>query len=126
MSNKYLPSESWKYQQSLYNNFNNNLLSGISQGLSLYYPEKDITLYKQIDTKPLDNVNFDNLNKQLDENDNLYNNAKSSVSGGLSGIMQGTGEGINKFITGALGIDSNAIKTYIGLFLVFLLVYKKL
>lgn len=121
----YLPSESWKYQQSLYNNFNNTLLSGINQGLSLYNPEKDLTLYKPIDTKPLDAVNFDDINKKLDENNNLYNNAKSTISGGLSGLIQGSGEGLNNYISNTLGIDSNGIKTYIGLFLIFLLIYKK-
>ena len=121
----YLPSESWKYQQTLYSNFNNNLISGINQGLSLYNPEKDLTLYKQIDTKPLDSINFDNINKKLDENNNLYNNAKSTVSGGLSGLIQGSGEGFNNYISNTLGIDSNGIKTYIGLFLIFLLIYKK-
>ena len=29
MSNKYLVNESWKYQQSLYSSFNNELMSGI-------------------------------------------------------------------------------------------------
>jgi hypothetical protein len=75
MSNKYLPSDSWRYQQSLYSNFNNNLLSGINQGLSLYSPEKDITLYKPLDYKPLDNISFDNINQKIDENNNLYNKA---------------------------------------------------
>jgi hypothetical protein len=52
----YLPSDSYKYKISLYNNFNNQLLSGISQGLSLYSPDEDIKLYKPLDFKPLDNV----------------------------------------------------------------------
>lgn len=123
---KYLPSDSYKYQLSLYSSFNNDLLRGMSQGLSLYNPEKDLTLYKPIDTKPLDNVSFDKINKQIDENDNYFNNAKSIISGSLSGAMEGSGNGLNKFITNTIGIDSNGIKTYIGLFLVFLLLYKKL
>ena len=124
---KYLPSDSYKYQLFLYSSFNNDLLRGISQGgLSLYNPENDLTLYKPIDTKPLDNVSFDKINKQIDENDNYFNNAKSIISGGLSGAMEGSGNGLNKFITNTIGIDSNGIKTYIGLFLVFLLFYKKL
>ena len=126
MSNKYLPSDSWKYQQSLYSDFNNNLLSGLSQGLNLYDPQTDLTLYKKTEISKLDNISFDKINKQIDENDNLYNNAKSTISGGLSGALEGTGDGLNKFFTNTLGIDSNGIKTYIGLFLVFLLIYKKL
>ena len=130
MSNKYLPSDSWKYQQSLYSNFNNSLLSGLNQGLNLYDPQTDLTLYKKTDISKLDNISFDKINKQIDENDNLYNNAKSTISGGLSGVLEGTGDGLNKFFSNTLGIDSNGIsngiKTYIGLFLVFLLIYKKL
>ncbi len=126
MSNKYLPSDSWKYQQSLYSNFNNSLLSGLNQGLNLYDPQTDLTLYKKTDISKLDNISFDKINKQIDENDNLYNNAKSTISGGLSGVLGGTGDGLNKFISNTLGIDSSGIKTYIGLFLVFLLIYKKL
>ena len=116
MSNKYLPSDSWKYNQSLYSSFNNELLSGLSQGLNLYGPEKDLTLYKNTDISKLDNISFDKINKQIDENDNLFNNAKATISGGLSGVLEGTGDGINKLIVNSLGIDGNAMKTYIGLF----------
>ena len=123
MSNKYLPNESWKYSQSLYSSFNNNLLSGLSQGLNLYDPQKDLTLYKQTDYKPLDNVNFDKINKDIDTNDNYYNNAKSAISGGLNGTLQGIGQGLGKglhdFAFNLFGIDMDGIKTYIGLFLVF-------
>ena len=90
MSNQYLPSESWKYKQSLYSNFNNQLLSGINSGLSLYDRETDTTLYKSTDYKPLDNVNFDDINQKLKDNysknDDIYNNVKASVSGLLSGV----------------------------------------
>jgi len=62
MSNKYLVNESWKYQQSLYSSFNNELMSGIRQNLSLYNPQKDLTLYKNTDLKPLENINLDDNN----------------------------------------------------------------
>ena len=87
----YLPSESYKYQQSLYNSFNNELLSGIQQGLSLYSKDEDIKLYKPLDFKPLDAVNFNDINKRLDENDNIYNNTKSVVSGTLNGLLGDAG-----------------------------------
>lgn len=125
MSIKYLPSDSYKYSQSLYSSFNNNLISGISQGLSLYSPDQDIKLYKPLDFKPLDNINFDEVNDRLKTNENIYNNTKSSLSGALSGLFEGTGKGLNEFATNFLGIDSAGLKTYIGLFLVFLLIYKK-
>ena len=130
MSNRYLPNESWKYKQSLYSSFNNELLNGLSQGLNLYSPEKDLTLYKPTDYKPLDNVNFDQINKDIDTNDNYYNNAKSAVSGGISGTIEGIGQGLGKgfhdFAFNLFGIDTDGIKTYIGLFLVFLIIYKKI
>ena len=130
MSNKYLPNEAWKYKESLYSSFNNELLSKLTQGLNLYDPQKDLTLYKQTDYKPLDNVNFDQINKDIDTNDNYYNNAKSAVSGGISGTIEGIGQGLGKgfhdFAFNLFGIDTDGIKTYIGLFLVFLIIYKKI
>ena len=49
--------------------FNNQLLSGINQGLSLYDPITDTKLYKTIDYDPLDKVNFYDINKKLNERD---------------------------------------------------------
>jgi hypothetical protein len=123
---KYLPSDSYKQQLSLYSSFNNNLLSGLSQGLNLYSPQQDLTLYKQIDTKPLDNVSFDKINKQIDDNENIFNNVKSTISGGLSGTLEGVSDGLNKFMVNSLGLDSNAIKTYIGILLLFIIILKKI
>ena len=77
MSNKYLPSDNWKYRESLYSDFNNNLLSGLSQGLNLYDPLTDLTLYKKTDISKLDNISFDKINKQIDEND--QSSTKQSV-----------------------------------------------
>ena len=118
-----LPNYAYQYQTSLYNNFNNELILGHNQGLALYNYDTDLSLYKNIDTKPLDNVNFDDINKKLDENDNLYNNAKATISGGINGVLEGTGKGINNFIYETLGGDK--IKTYIGVFLLFLILFKK-
>lgn len=130
MSNKYLPNESWKYKESLYSSFNNELLGGLSQQLNLYDPQKDLTLYKKTDISKLDNVNFDQINKDLDNNNNYYNNAKSALSGGISGTIQGIGQGLGKglhdFVFSVFGIDIDGIKTYIGLFLIFLIIYKKI
>ena len=125
-----LPNNSWVYKQSLYSDFNNELLSGLSQGLNLYNSEKDLTLYKKTDISKLDNVNFDQINKDLDKNNNYYNNAKSALSGGISGTIQGIGQGLGKglhdFVFSVFGIDIDGIKTYIGLFLVFSIIYKKI
>jgi hypothetical protein len=117
----YLPSDSWKYQQSLYSSFNNELSKGIIK-VYLYDFNTDLNLYKPLDFKPLDNVNFDSINKRLDENDNLFNNAKSTISGGLSGLFDGAGKGVNNFFNDSLGLDKSAITTYLGLFLLFLII----
>ena len=122
----YLPSESWKYQQSLYNSFNNNLLSGIQQGLSLYSPEQDIKLYKPLEFKPLDKVNFDDINKKIDENDNIYNNVKATVSGGINGLLSDAGSNLNSFFSNLLGVDESKIKTYLVISLISIVILKKL
>ncbi len=101
-------------------------MSGIQQGLSLYSPDEDIKLYKPLDFKPLDNVNFNDINKRLDENDNLYNNAKAVVSGGINGILKDSGSNLNTFFSNLLGIDESKVFTYLGLFLLSLVIFKKL
>ena len=137
MAQKYLPNDSWKYQQSLYSNFNNNLLSGISSGLSLYSPEEDIKLYKPLDYKTLDNLSFDDINKKIDENNSLFNNAKSIIEGTISGTAAGgsdginivfekLGVGINKFAKEAFGLEGNNIYIFMGLFLSGIIIIKKI
>ena len=69
MSRYRLPNEDYKYELSLYSNFNNQLLSGINSGLSLYNKETDTKLYRPTNTKPLDAVNFDVINEDLDKYD---------------------------------------------------------
>ena len=121
-----LPSESWKYQQSLYNSFNNNLLSGLQQGLTLYSPDEDIKLFKPLDYKPLDKVNFDDINKKIEENDNIYNNVKATVSGGLNGLLSDAGSNLNSFFSNLLGVDESKIKTYLVISLISIVILKKL
>lgn len=122
----YLPSESWKYQQSLYNSFNNNLLSGLQQGLTLYSPDEDIKLFKPLEFSKLDNVNFDDINKKIDENDNIYNNVKATVSGGLNGLLSDAGSNLNSFFSNLLGVDESKIKTYLVISLISIVILKKL
>ena len=121
-----LPSESWKYQQSLYNSFNNNLLSGLQQGLTLYSPDEDIKLFKPLEFKPLDKVNFDDINKKIDENDNIYNNVKATVSGGINGLLSDAGSNLNSFFSNLLGVDESKIKTYLVISLISIVILKKL
>ena len=88
----YLPSDKYKNKIILYNDFNNELMRGINQGLNIYSPDKDLTLYKTIDTKDLEKVNFDEINNDLNINRDIDNNVKSL----FSGVISGTGEGIKK------------------------------
>ena len=134
---KILPSENYKTNLTYFGNFNNQLLSGLNQGLNLYDSETDLKLYKTIDYKPLDRVNFDDVNKQLDENyshnDDLYNNAKSVVSGAVNGAVTT----INKIADDTVGnvardmdrfrkyVEQN-IKNVLIFSAVFLIVYKKI
>jgi hypothetical protein len=76
MSNKYLVNESWKYQQSLYSSFNNELMNGLKNNLTLYNPQKDLTLYKNTDLKPLENINLDDINNS----DKSINNDKKKFN----------------------------------------------
>ena len=134
MSTYRLPNEEWKYRQSLYSNFNNQLLSGINSGLSLYDRDTDTKLYKNTDWKPLDKVNFDVINDDLDKydknynkQDDIYNNSKSAIAGVIAGINKSTDdtiENIKDSLNNILNFDG--IKTYLGLFLLFLIEYKKI
>ena len=47
-----LPDEYYKNGLVYNASFNNELLSGINQGLSLYSKEQDTKLYRPLDTKP--------------------------------------------------------------------------
>ncbi len=114
----FLPSDKYKNKIILYNDFNNDLMRGINQGLTLYSPDKDLTLYKTIDTKDLEKVNFDDINKDLNINRDIDNNVKSF----FSGVISGTGEGIKNI----LGFDTKTIVTYLGLFLLAIIIFKKI
>ena len=130
MSSYRLPSEDWKFKQSLFSNFNNQLLAGHNQGLSLYNYDTDTNLYKNTDTKPLDAVSFDVINNDLDKYDNNYNkqddiyhNSKASISGAISAIGQTGDDYIQRTINEIKKLftfDTSGLKTYGGLFILFI------
>ena len=132
MSRYRLPNEDWKYKESLYSNFNNQLLSGINSGLSLYDRETDTKLYKNTDWKPLDAVNFDVINNDLDKydtnynkQDDLYNNSKASIAGAIAGINKSTDDTIENLKNDIKNLfNFDGLKTYAGLFLLFLILIK--
>ncbi len=67
-----LPDDRYKNNLIYQNAFNTNLISGLNQGLTLYSPEYDLKLYNYLDTKPIESVSFNEINKTLDEKDNYY------------------------------------------------------
>lgn len=135
----YLPNESYKYQLSLFNSFNNELIRGHNQGLTLYNYDTDLTLYKNINTKPLDDVNFDQINKDLNKNRDIFENTKSAFSGAIEGSVEGgadalgytiekTFKGIASGVKEGLGIDLNkeTVLSLLGLFILSMIIYKKI
>jgi len=136
MSHFRLPDEAYKYGLSYNSNFNNQLLSGINQGLSLYDRDTDTKLYRPTDVKPLDKVNFDVINDDLDKydknynkQDNLYNNSKATVAGAIAGFNKSADDYIQRIINEIKKLftfDTSGLKTYAGLFILFLIAYKKI
>ena len=150
MSN-YRITDDWKYKQSLYSNFNNELMSGLSQGLNLYNPEKDLTLYKPTDLKPLDDVKFDD-NKIVKPNNkenkdfsftDLFNSIlmPSPIIGGNIGTdlvnyhnykigndkeFKSKTLEFYKPLTDLIGNYDKELLTLLGLFLLGLILYKKI
>jgi hypothetical protein len=131
----FLPNESYKYQLSLFNSFNNELIRGHNQNLTLYNYDTDLTLYKNINTKPLDDVNFDQINKDLNKNRNIFENTKSALSGAIEGTVEGGANALGytiektfKGIAHGLGIDINkeTILSLLGLFILSMIIYKKI
>ena len=109
-------------------------MSGYSQGLSLYERDTDPLLYKAINFKPIDTntINFDDINKKLDENyshnDNLYNNAKSSIAGYVAGVdktLNDTGKNLKNSITEFINDGKNDIIQLFGIGILFLVLLKK-
>ena len=79
MFNK-LPDDSFRTNLIYKNSFNSNLISGLQQGLTLYNPEDDIKLYNYIDTNPLENINFNTINNELN-GQTFIDKGKSLIDG---------------------------------------------
>ena len=117
-----LPSFQWQKDVELVNSFNNNLVKGFSQGLSILSPEQDLKLFNNLnlDAISTDNVNFDKVNAITQEgynkNDDIYNNTKSVISGVIDQINKSTNDIFN--------IDSTNLKIYAGLIIFFMILNK--
>jgi len=145
MSN-YRINDDWKYKQSLYSNFNNELMSGLSQGLNLYNPEKDLTLYKPTDFKPLNDNKIVTPNNKENKDfsfTNLFNSIlmPSPIIGGNIGTdlvnyhnykidndkeFKSKTLEFYKPLTDLIGNYDKELLTLLGLFLLGLILYKKI
>ena len=98
-----LPNFDWQYRTTYFNNFNNQLINGHNQGLALYDYETDTKLYKNLDLKPIDTdtINFDTINKKLDENyynRNAYEEGKQTANGAIETINKNVGDPVERAI----------------------------
>lgn len=137
----------YQYKKELYTDFNSQLSAGINQGLSLYDPQKDKTLFK--DVKKLDDEYLPLIKKEKEDQDkkkdfgNFSKNLPFSpfiggdigsdlvnfyhyVKGDDKEYQSKTIEFYKKPVEKVLNEYSN--KIYIGLAIVFLMfiIYKKI
>jgi len=134
MSSIRLPDDNYKYGLSYNSNFNNQLIKAHNMGFALYDRDYDMKLYRPTDLKPLDAISFDQINENLDKydknynkQDDIFNNSKSAVAGAISGFNQkveNSLENVKNDIKNLFNIDTNAIKLYGGLILLYLILKK--
>ena len=96
-----LPSFEYQYRLDYNSNFNNQLLRGHNQGLSLYDYDQDTKLYKNLDTSLIStrNINFDKINNELDEKSNIFQQGKQFINGiveQINNVSNETEKNINK------------------------------
>jgi hypothetical protein len=73
------------------------------------------------------NDDLDKYDKNYTKNDDIYNNTKASVSGAIAGLSKSTDDTIEKLKSDIKNLfNFDGLKTYIGVFLVFLIIYKKI
>jgi hypothetical protein len=134
----------YQYKKQLYDDFNTELSLGISQGLSLYDPVKDKTLFK--DTKKLEDEYKPLIEQEeKDKHKNIFNDINSLFSPFIGGNI---GEDIYNFFlykngdideyksktiefyekpaTKIINNYKSELLTLMGVFLVFLIIYKKI
>ena len=128
-----LPDYNWQVRTELVNNFNNQLVKGFSQGLSIRNPEQDVKLFNNLNLEAIstENVNFDKVNeitqKNYSHNDDIYHNARSSVAGFVDQVNK-TGEdtvdNIKQYIKDLFNIDTTNLKIYGGILILFYILNK--
>ena len=129
-----LPSQEWQKRTELVNSFNNQLVSGFKQGLSLYDDKRDKLLFNNLDLDAIkpDKVNFDKINEitqnNYSKNDDIYHNAKSAIKGAVDQINKtanDTAKDVEEKIKNLFTIDTSNLKIYAGLILAFIFLNRK-
>ena len=96
-----LPTFEWQKRTELKNDFNNELVQGFKNNLTLYSPDQDKNLFVNVDLEPIrsDNVNFDKINaitqENYNKNNDIYNNASSAISGVIDQLNKSTNDTID-------------------------------
>ncbi len=119
-----LPDDKWKNQLIYKNAFNSNLISGMQQNLTLYSPDFDVKLYNFLDTKPIENLSFNDINRELDDRDNYFQKGTNLINGIVQGLNNVT-DGTEKNIKNMFSNISNDIKLIFGAFILFILLNKR-
>ena len=124
MFNK-LPDDSFRTNLIYKNSFNSNLISGLQQGLTLYNPEDDIKLYNYIDTNPLENINFNTINNEL--NGQTFIDKGKSLIDGIVQQLNVVGDKTKDNFDNMFNINIIPVeyKIFGGLFLLFLILNRK-
>ena len=124
-----LPSFQWQQKTEVINDFNNGLIKGFSQGLSIRNPEEDLKLFNNLDLEPIrsDNINFDKVNAITQEgyskNDDIYNNIRSGISGVIDQVNKSSNDTLDN-IKNMFNIDTSNLKIYFGILIAFLIINK--
>ena len=121
-----LPSFQWQRDVEIKNSFNNELVSGFKNDLTLYSPEQDKKLFVNLDLEAIstDKVNFNELNKIIDDkytkNDDIYHNIRSGIAGVIDQVNKSTNDTVDN-LKNMFNIDLSSLKIYGGLVILFLI-----
>ena len=112
-----LPSWDWQKRTELKNDFNNELVQGFKNNLTLYSPDQDKNLFVNVDLEPIrsDNVNLDKINaitqENYNKNDDIYNNTKSVLAGAIDQLNKSTNDTVDN-LKNLFNIDLSSLKIY--------------
>ena len=103
-------------------------MAGYNQGLSLYDRDQDTRLYKNTDTSEISTrkMNFDDINKELDEKGTAYQQGKQLIKGAVDKIKDVTSDtekNIKEFLSNLFKISPEY--KFIGIAILIFIVLRK-